>query len=282
MAEGHMSPTGLRFAVDPERCTRCESCVVDCPSSIIRRQGDAVPSVAPEDEKNCILCQHCLAVCPEAAISIAGLRPENSRPITALPGLDQLDLLVRARRSVRQYREANVDPALIDRLLEATAHAPTGVNVRKLTFTVVQDRAVLHRLRDQLMQGLAEAAAANQVPAEAQRVSRIVLSRWKAGRDVVFRGAPHALFISSPPDTPCAQQDVVLALAYFELLAQSAGLGTVWCGYAHRLLDALPASKAQFQVPEGHIYYAMLFGHPAVHYPRTVQRQGTATICKVS
>lgn len=278
-----MSPTALRFLVDPARCTRCESCVADCPSTIIHRQGDAVPSVAAEDEKNCILCQHCLAVCPTAAISIAGLRPEDSDRIeaAALPGLEQMNLLVRARRSVRQYREDNVDPLLIDRLLEATAHAPTGVNVRRLTFTVVQDRTVLHRLRDQLMQNLTEAAAANQLPAEAQRVSRIVLSRWKAGRDVVFRGAPHALFISSPPDTPCAQQDVVLALAYFELLAQSAGLGTVWCGYAHRLLDSLPASKAQFQVPEGHIYYAMLFGYPAVRYARTVQRQGSATVRRV-
>jgi nitroreductase len=90
------------------------------------------------------------------------------------------------------------------------------------------------------------------------------------------------LIVSSPPDGPCAQQDVVIALSYFELLAQSAGLGTVWCGYLHRLLELLPTNKSIFQIPAGHVYYAMLFGVPSVQYPRTVQRSGSAAIRTVT
>jgi nitroreductase len=174
-----------------------------------------------------------------------------------------------------------VDAALIDRLLDTIAHAPTGVNFRQLTFTVIQDRTVLQSLRENLMQSLANAAAAGRLSETVEKVANTILSARKEGRDVVFRDAPHLLLVSSPPDAPCAEQDVAISLSYFELAAQSAGLGTVWCGYIHRLLEILPECKPMFQIPNGHIYYAMLFGLPAVSYPRTVQRSGSATIRKV-
>ena len=56
----------LNFTVDPKRCTRCGLCVRDCIARIITRDGDAVPSIAPENEEACLQCQHCLAVCPPA------------------------------------------------------------------------------------------------------------------------------------------------------------------------------------------------------------------------
>ena len=275
-----MTASALHFSVDPSRCTGCEDCVADCPMNIIERHGSALPSISAENERRCILCQHCLAICPQAAISVGGLLPESSKPVqpSDLPRFEQMDTLVRARRSFRQYRDANVDPAVIDRLLDAAAYAPTGVNYRQLAFTVVQDQAVLARVRDRLMAALADASAAGRLPPEATNVTNSILAGWREGRDVVFRGAPHLLIVSSPPDGPCAQQDVVIALSYFELLAQSAGLGTVWCGYLHRLLDLLPANKSIFQIPAGHVYYPMLFGVPKVKYPRTVQRSGSAAI----
>jgi nitroreductase len=246
--------------------------------------GESGPGVSPEDEGRCLRCQHCLAVCPQGAISIFGLSPADSLPIdpSALPNLDQVERLVLARRSFRRYRDVDVDPALLERLLDATAYAPTGVNCRQLVFSVVSDRTVLGRLRDQLLTSLSEASAAGRIPPEAQRVAAIVTSAWRQGRDVVFRGAPHMLIVSSPPDAPCAQQDVVIALAYFELLAQSAGLGTCWCGYIRRLLEALPDRKPAFGVREGHVYYPMLFGVPASRYARTVQRRGVATVQRLA
>lgn len=274
----------LGFIVDPDRCAGCERCVADCPARIIKMDEGGLPGVNARDESKCILCQHCLAICPEAAISIRGLSPENSRPIAAgaLPGIDQLDLLVRARRSVRRYRDANVDPTLIDRLLDAVAHAPTGVNQRELTFTVIDDRASLARLREHLLSGLADARAAGRLTPETSNTADEILSNWKDKRDVVFRGAPHALIVSSPETAPCAQQDVVIALAYFELLAQSAGLGTLWCGYLHHLIERVPDLARLLGVPRGHVYYPMLFGIPAVQYARTVQRSLSATVRKIA
>ena len=275
-----MTHETLNFRVDEARCTRCGLCAADCPSGIIALEGGAPPRIAPADEASCIRCQHCLAICPEGAVSILGCDPAASLPLSAgaFPSLDQMELLVRGRRSVRQYLEENVDPALIRRLLEAVECAPTGVNCRRLTFTVIQDRAVLADLRTRLMEALARALDSGRMPEHASFLSAMV-GHWRGqGRDPIFRGAPHLLLVSAPPDTPTPQQDVPLALAYFELLAQSAGLGTVWLGLLKRALEILPELKPLLGLPEDHVYYAMLFGHPAVRYARTVQRRRSARI----
>jgi len=100
--------------------------------------------------------------------------------------------------------------------------------------------------------------------------------------DVILRGAPHVLIVSAPPDVSTAREDLALALAYFELMAQSAGLGTCWCGMLKMVLKTLPDLKALIGVPPGHAYYGMLFGVPAVRHRRTVQRDDAAVVRRVT
>jgi len=87
---------------------------------------------------------------------------------------------------------------------------------------------------------------------------------------------------SSDPSAPSGQEDVVIALSYFELLAQSHQLGTTWCGLAKVLLELLPQFKQTVQLAsDGRYYYPMLFGRPAVRYARTVQRSSAAKIVDI-
>ena len=102
------------------------------------------------------------------------------------------------------------------------------------------------------------------------------------GHDLVMRGAPHALIISEPAEAPCPEQDVSLTLAYFELLAQSAGFGTVWCGMLKHALEAAPELKDCIGLPRDHVYYPIMFGKPVMKYSRTVQRDSVAKINRVS
>jgi nitroreductase len=225
-----------------------------------------------------------MAICPTAAISILGRKPTDSLPVSAdlWPRLEQMEHLVRGRRSVRQYRDQNVDPALIDRLLSDAANAPTGVNNRMLTFTVIDDKSKLHHFRDHLMQSLVEASRAGRIPARFAYIAHAISAYLEHGDVAIFRGAPHMLIVSAPPQSPCATEDVPIALAYFELLAQSAGLGTVWCGLLKLALESVPELKMLVALPPGHHYYAMLFGHPAHCYARTVQRDDAATIHRLT
>jgi len=273
----------LQFVVDHAKCTRCGQCVLDCPSRIIEMPGDAMPSIRPENEERCIQCQHCLAVCPPGAVSIFGRDPDHSLPLVAgsFPAADQMISLVRGRRSVRRYRDENVDPDLLQRILAALSNAPSGINRRALTFSVIDDKAAMQRLRIKALNGLAEAETAGRVPAQYAYLMQAVPAWFEKGVDMIFRGAPHMLVVSAAPEAACPQEDVNLALAYFELMAQSAGLGTLWCGMAKMTLELLPELKKSVGLTAGHFYYAMLFGVPSFRYARTVQRDDAAQVRRI-
>jgi hypothetical protein len=47
-------------------------------------------------------------------------------------------------------------------------------------------------------------------------------------------------------------------------------------------MEAVPELKEATGIPPDSSYYVMLFGVPAVRYPRTVQRDGAASIRRIS
>lgn len=273
----------LQFVVDDATCTRCRQCVLDCPSLIIEQVGDAVPFIRPENEEKCVRCQHCLAVCPPAAVSIFGRDPADSLPLAPcpFPDLEKMLALVRGRRSVRRYRDENVDPVLLKRLLSALSNAPSGVNRMARTLAVIDDKSAMQRFRLKAMNGLVELEKAGGIPPQFGYLSQSLPAWSKHGVDVIFRGAPHLLVVSAAPDAFCPEEDVNLALAYFELMAQVAGLGTVWCGMAKMAMELLPELKASVGLKPGDFYYAMLFGRPSFRYARTVQRDDAARVRRI-
>lgn len=267
----------LNFTVAREECVRCGDCVNDCPRHIIRFE-DGFPAISAEVENQCIRCQHCLAICPTGAISIFGLDPADSLPVDRAPAVDSaaLSRFVRGRRTVRQYRKENVERVLIDRLLADAAHAPTGGNTCDLTFTVVDDRAALRRILETMIGELEKSVAAGEkLPGF---IPNAVAAFRSSGGDEIFRGAPHLLIASAGERAYCGDADVVIALSYFELLAQSHGLGTTWCDFLKFIFDLRPDLCALFGIPADRPYRAILFGRPDIRYARTVQRDNAAQV----
>lgn len=274
------TPRSLDFTVDETLCTSCGLCAKDCPIGLI--QPDPIRVEQPE---NCLRCQHCMAICPTGALSIEGRKPEGSLPLAkdGFPALEPMIRLVRGRRSIRQYLEKDVDPSVLQQLLEAAAHAPTAVNGQELTFTIVDRRSVMSRIREQVLSRLAECQEEGCIPAHMWFLSSAPTAFFNQGTDLIFRGAPHLLLASAPVSAPAGATDIAIALATFELLATSAGLGTVWCGMLKMTLELAPELKPLLDLPtEGVHYYPLLFGYPAVQYARTVQRDRAATIKRLS
>lgn len=271
------------FTLDiADTCTRCGACVADCPGSVLTMAEDAKPIAAEPD--NCIDCQHCMAICPVAALTINGVGPADAQAFTSadLPSAEKLDLLLRARRSCRHYEDEPVSRELIAELLATTAHAPTGCNRQGLSFHVISGADRMKTFTDDAMAGLVALANQDKLP-PTMELFRGIAERWTTtGQSRIFRGAPHLLVVSAAADTPCAQEDPAIALSYFELLAQTHGLGTTWCGLAKVLLELLPGFKQTLGIPDdASYYYPMLFGWPARSYPRTVQRRSAATIVEI-
>lgn len=262
----------LQFTIDDALCVRCGECAADCPAGII------VMNDTPEitDEQGCFKCLHCYAVCPTGALSILGNNPEGEVSLVGqLPSAEKVSNLIRWRRSVRRYKDENLAPELIDELLQTACHAPTGVNACEVLFTVVRDKAFMEQLSKATMEHLAAVAAAGELPEGfLGQYLALVVDVWKTeGRDIILRGAPHLLLTSAPKTAPCPVQDTHIALATFELVAASHGLGTLWDGLFMMALTVYPDLIEQLGIPSDHVIgYAMLFGKPAIEYHRVAKR----------
>lgn len=274
----------LQFKIDEQKCTKCGLCAKDCVTGVIA-MDDGFPYIPTEREEGCLKCQHCLAVCPTGALSILGKTPEQSRPLQGnLPVPDQLETLIKGRRSIRHYKDENLEPELMQRLLDVAWQAPTGVNTRQVQFHVIDDKEVLTRFREQTYAGLAKLVEAGTLPETHARFADFVQLWQEQGIDVLFRGAPHFIVASVPHNVASPLPDCLIALSYFELFAHSLGVGTVWDGLAKYAIDELvPEMRTVLGIPDDHLVgYSMAFGKPAISHQRTVEN-GSANVvrCKL-
>lgn len=198
--------------------------------------------------------------------------------IGPLPGAAELFNLLRQRRSIRQYRPENLEPEIIDRLVESLAWIPTGCNDHRLFFTVIREqremaffRAEMSRLLNLLIR---------------TGIMRLVYPGYKryleeiaGGKDVVFRDAPHMIVAATPRSAPCKEADPWIALSYFDLFAQTLGVGTCWCGFAVHAFRWNRRLRKRLNLPPGYrIGAVMLFGKPDVQYARAAHpRQAVRT-----
>ncbi|TAL18802.1 nitroreductase [bacterium] len=260
-----------RFAADRKLCTKCYLCLKICPWSAIEAGEEGYPESSPARGGRCAACQQCFALCPEGAISIEGKSAAKSVSPENLPSPEAVEALIRFRRSVRYYKKECVSAAVVDNLLHITANAPTGTNSRKLRFTVLEGDS-LENFKKAAYEKIEELDAKGLLP-EKQRYLKAMAESWRSGRDVIFRDAPHLLLASSGKTASTPHEDGVIALSYFELMANSAGLGTLWVGFVMHVFKLLPELAGLIGIGEDrHLSYAMLFGYPAIRFRRGVQR----------
>lgn len=256
------------ISVDSSRCSRCGECVRDCIVHVLRPGEDGVPCVLPEEERFCLNCQHCLAVCPWGAVSCNGVSAADAAPIGTVPSAAATAALLRQRRSCRQWRDAPIDEATWKALQDALAWTPTGCNVHSLRFTLVRDRGEMDFFRGEIARSLKKPAV-NALLRLAYSGYRRYLDEIARGEDVIFRNAPHMIVASVPRSAPCREADPWIALSYFDVLAQSLGLGTCWCGFGVHAFKWVKSMRARLALPKGYeVGAVLLFGRPGVDYRR--------------
>ncbi len=257
--------------IDEEKCIHCGLCVKDCVDRCLELNEDTkIPQFKKYKEGACIKCQHCLAVCPQGALSIWGKNPVNSEAVGNVNAED-LFKLIKSRRSVRLYKQENLDKSRMDKLKNMLKYVPTGVNDHRLHFSIVDDIEVMDDIRNKMTPKLIKLLE-NKIVKTTNPHFASLAKPLKQGIDIIFRGAPHLIAVSTPTDAPCKNIDPAIALSYFELYAQSLGVGTVWCGFADGVFRVLPELCDYIGIPRGYkLGYIMLFGVPDVKYSRTTQ-----------
>ncbi len=266
--------------IDRAACIKCGACVRDCAFKALHLDDDRYPVLASEDR--CMHCQHCFAICPNGAITFDGHLASEATPVKELeiPSPIHVENWLKSRRSIRRYKNTDVDSNVLKRILSALGNVPTGCNARGLTFTCIATRSAMDDFRSRFVSALEEHHDGLKLLPRWLAIPAIMLR--KGGEDIFFRGAPGMLIVSSDEENPgvkTPKEDIIIALSMFELLAESNGLGTCWCGFLNHAQEVVPElMEKTLGFRQKTPFYAMLFGIPSVSYVRAVMRESDAKI----
>lgn len=121
--------------------------------------------------------------------------------------------LMMGRRSVRQNKDKNVTPELMQRILDLACHAPTGVNFRQVLFTVVDDKKIMAKLRQKTMDGVARLMREGKLPLVRDYFNDCIKDWKEEGIDTIYCSALHLAIASAPDDCATPEVDCLIALA---------------------------------------------------------------------
>ena len=261
--------TNAKFNVNTDKCVGCGLCLNVCPGNMVGgdvlRLEDGHPVMVDQNKfgwQGCWRCQHCLAVCPTGAVSILGVSPDEvpEKPDSAI--CKELPKLMQYRRSCRDFLKKDVDAQTIDAILEAVSAVPTGGNNQRLEFTAVYSREAMKKIYGAVFGNDKQMSF---FPEEDDDLSALRIY-----------DAPHLFIAHKEIGERFRDGDVVeinLATAYFELLANAYGLGTVISTYSAELLSKNKEVMRMLNIPENHRFMTVVgFGYPKYEYARGIKK----------
>jgi nitroreductase len=147
------------------------------------------------------------------------------------------------RRAVRDYAPQQIDQAVIRILLDAAVHAPTAVHEEPWAFAIIQDKAPLKRLSDNVKELLVSGADPIHPLLRGHGAGRFASPEFNA-----FYNAGTLVVIYGKPLGPFVVADCWLAAENLMLAAFANGLGTCPIGLAVAALNT-PSWKRELDVP---------------------------------
>lgn len=278
--------------IDKEKCKYCGTCVDVCPSLVIEKKNRTAVVAHPGA---CINCYHCVGVCPVGAVSCDEFPHEAFRPASGMksrPTPAAVRNMLTMRRSVREFQDREVPREILEDLVAAATHAPTGINAQTVHLSIITRRELLDREDLRILKMVDELAPIVASPinikllkalgsdkmADTLAEQRNTVERIKKASGVkrlnVFRGAPVVVVAHSRGDAPAGKEDCVIALSHMMFQAAAYGLGSTWCGFLVTAAKFNPLVKKPLGVPFNHpIHAAMFLGWPKYEYPRMIPRK---------
>ncbi len=277
----------MNLLIDESTCIQCDRCVKVCPSEIFVKSELGIPTF--QNIEFCIKCGHCVAVCPTDSIEHETFPKEkiHSFKSNELPTPEQLMLLLKTRRSRRIFTKEPVAEFLIDQILEAAHRAPTASNAQRVFFKVFSDPNDLKLISDYTIEIFSKIAKFLNFPLIkpflklfAPEIAKYVSGfkkmedEYKAGKDIILRGATTVIFIYTTKNQYFGCADANLAYQNGSLMAETLGIGQFYTGF---VLSALAQDKkgklSKLLGIKGTIHAGMALGVPVIHFSKYIDRR---------
>lgn len=261
--------------IDYDKCKNDGICAAVCPRKLFELDEQNSPTIHENAADTCIHCGHCMAACPPGAITLDGLTAEQCSPMNRnlWPMYQNIEHLMRSRRSVRAYNNTPVEKEIITELLDTARYAPTGSNSQATQWIAINDPARVKELGQMVVDWLEHCVETNH-PLTEKLPMEGMIQAWKNNVDLIFRGAP-ALVINHAPNVGGMQVvNGAIAMSYLELAAACKDIGTCWAGFLMIAANHSDTINKALDIPEDHAFCsALMLGHSKFQYQRIPDRK---------
>jgi len=285
-----------QICIDTDKCTGCGKCVEVCKDFGLRLTNGKV-KVSETPCFGCIGCGHCMAVCPREAITIDG-RTLSYNDMFDLPDVenranyDQLLALFTRRRSIREFTDRNIEPEILEKILQAAVTSPMGVppsDVNVLIFdTKEKNRKFAEDFAEYLksvkwfvskwfltlMRPIWGKANDEAFRKFVRPAIDLYIDKMEKSVNILTYDAPLAIYFYGSPYADPADPIVAATVAMYA--AESLGLGTCMLGAIHPLIQYGGKAKKfrtkygiKFKSQEG---VFVIFGYPSMKYEKGLKR----------
>lgn len=263
--------------VDKDKCIGCNLCIKDCPVIDI----ELVDEKANMKNEACIKCGHCVAICPKNAVSTDEYNMEEVKDYNKEEfSIDADNLLnfIKFRRSIRYFKNKDVEVEKLSKIIEAGRFTQTSTNSQNVSYVVVRDgieelKGMVLETLNSMGQGILANLNPETIPFK--RYAEMWLKMYESykenpnGRDGLFFNAPAIILVISD-----SQVNASLASSNMELMTNALGLGTFFSGFFVRAAQGNKKIMEYLGLDEGkQIVSCMVIGYPDVKYSRTVPRK---------
>lgn len=242
-----------QVVIDADKCVGCGLCSKVCVAHNLEIKNKKVNKVMD----SCIMCGQCSAVCLKGAISLEGFddcQIKKTEDIRLNP--DDVLHTIRFRRSVRNFKEAEVPKEVIEQILEAGRLTHTAKNMQDVSFVVLDK--------------------------EKDRIEKMAVKVFKAVKPIADLFSPMArnnkindnfFFFKAPIIIVILAKDKtngILAAQNMEFVAEANGLGVLYSGFFTMAANASRKIRKEICIPKGKkVAMTLVLGYPDVKYLRS-------------
>lgn len=251
--------------MNSELCVGCGMCAKECPHHAITVENGKAAMVLD----SCMECGHCVAICPKNAVTMNGYDmsevlecPKEGLSLDAAAFLNS----VKARRSIRHFKDTPIDRDVILQVIEAGRFTPTGSNKQRVRYIVANNPA--DGIEQDAVKVFQKLKSVARVIGKAVKLP-VDMSRYSIDKSFFFHGAPTVIFVISDDVV-----DAALASTNMETMAEALGLGVLYGGLFVRAARMSKAIRKKLGLSKKEkVVTAIAIGYPNVKFKRTVPRK---------
>ena len=278
--------------INLDKCNKCGNCTLACPWYIFQMEDiNSIPKIF--NQELCISCGHCVAVCSPGAITQINFSKNNIKNINKklIPSFDQLIELFKSRRSIRKFKNNDVNKELIKKIIEGARFSPSTNNIQSTEFVVVKDKDTIEKIakityiylfritkifRYRILNKIFRLINTEKIKSTLDRIPdyKIVLKYFRKNKDLIIHNAPVLLFFHASKDIGFSDVNASLAIQNASLAIHSLGLGSFYAGYVVAACRYDKKISRLINIPKNHqIYGCLAIGYPELQYDNWIDRK---------